>query len=64
MELATRVQTLDEAVCLSHTVNTPGKGMNPIILLLVKVKSSGKLGSFTVVTMNSLGEEKLWIKTC
>ena len=29
---ATKVQTLDEAVCISHTANILGKGMNPIIL--------------------------------
>ena len=29
---ATRVQILDEADCISHSTNTLGKGMNPIIL--------------------------------
>ena len=29
---ATRVQTLDETGCVSHSTNTLGKGMNPIIL--------------------------------
>ena len=28
----TRVQILDEADCISHSTNTLGKGMNPIIL--------------------------------
>ena len=28
----TRVQTLDETDCISHSTNTLGKGMNPIIL--------------------------------
>ena len=28
----TRVQTLDEADHISHSTNTLGKGMNPIIL--------------------------------
>ncbi len=32
MDTATRVQTLDEADCISHSTNTLGKGMNPIIL--------------------------------
>ena len=27
-----RVQILDEADCISHSTNTLGKGMNPIIL--------------------------------
>ena len=29
---ATRVQTLDEAVCISHSANTFGKSINPLIL--------------------------------
>ena len=29
---ATRVQNLDETNCISHSTNTLGKGMNPIIL--------------------------------
>ena len=29
---ATRVQILDESDCISHSTNTLGKGMNPIIL--------------------------------
>ena len=32
MDMATRVQILDETDCVSHSTNTPGKGMNPIIL--------------------------------
>ena len=31
-DMATRVQILDETDCISHSTNTPGKGMNPIIL--------------------------------
>ena len=31
MDMATRVQMLDETDCISHSTNTPGKGMNPII---------------------------------
>ena len=30
--VATRVQILDETDCISHSTNTLGKGMNPIIL--------------------------------
>ena len=33
MDTATRVQNLDETDCISHSTNTFGKGMNPIILL-------------------------------
>ena len=32
MDTATRVQILDETNCTSHSTNTIGKGMNPIIL--------------------------------
>ena len=33
MGTATQVQILDKADCISHSTNTLGKGMNPIILL-------------------------------
>ena len=32
VEQSTRVQILDETDCISHSSNTHGKGMNPIIL--------------------------------
>ena len=32
MDTAIRVQILDETNCISHSTNTLGKGMNPIIL--------------------------------
>ena len=32
METVTRVQILDLTDCISHSTNTLGKGMNPIIL--------------------------------
>ena len=32
MDMATRVQILDETDCISHSTNTFGKGINPIIL--------------------------------
>ena len=32
MDTATRVQILDETDCISHSTNTLGKDMNPIIL--------------------------------
>ena len=31
MDMVTRVQILDETDCISHSTNTLGKGMNPII---------------------------------
>ena len=35
---ATRVQILDETDCISHSTNTLGKGMNPVILPLAMGK--------------------------
>ena len=32
MDTVTRVQILDETDCISHSTNTLGKSMNPIIL--------------------------------
>ena len=32
MDTATQVQILDQANCISHSTNTLGKGMDPIIL--------------------------------
>ena len=32
MDTATRVKILNETDCISHSTNTLGKGMNPIIL--------------------------------
>ena len=32
IDSATRVQILDDTDCISHSTNTLGKGMNPIIL--------------------------------
>ncbi len=32
MDTVTRIQTLDETDCISHSTNTLEKGMNPIIL--------------------------------
>ena len=32
VDTATRVQILDDTDCISHSTNTLGKGMNPIIL--------------------------------
>ena len=32
MNTTTRIQIIDETDCISHIINTFGKGMNPIIL--------------------------------
>ena len=39
MDTVTRFQTLDGTADISHSTNTLGKGMNPIILLQVQVGS-------------------------
>ena len=38
MDMASRVQILNEAVCISYSANTLQKGMNPIILPLAMGK--------------------------
>ena len=49
--MATRVQILDETDCISHSTNTLGKGMNPIILPPAMFFSLGEA--------TNLGEGKL-----
>ena len=44
----------------SHSTNTLGKGMNPIIL----PPAMGKIVGETRFFSHSLGEGKLWIQTC
>ena len=39
MDTVTRVQILDETDCISHSTNTLGKGMNPVILPPPRVNS-------------------------
>ena len=48
MDAIIRVQILDEAVCISHSSNILGKGMNPSIHPPVKDKL-GRLVSLTLV---------------
>ena len=49
MNTATRVQILDEPDCISHSTNTLGKGMNPIILPPAIGKYLGGLGFSALV---------------
>ena len=51
MDTATRVQILDETDCISHSTNTLGKGINPII--------GGQTVFFSLGKATSLGEGKL-----
>ena len=55
----TRVQTLDEADCISHRTNTLGKGMNPSILPPAMGKIEGQTVFFSFGKATSLGEGKL-----
>ena len=63
MDTATRVQILDETDCISHSTNTLGKGMNPIILPPAMGKIVGQTMFFSRGEATSLGEGKLWIQT-
>ena len=58
MDTATRVQILDETDSISHSTNTLGKGMNPVILPPAISKKQGRLGS-CLGEATSLGEGKL-----
>ena len=55
METETGVQIIDEVVCISHSPNAFGKGMNPTIFQ--PTMNQTELGMAT-----SLGEGKLWIQ--
>ena len=59
MDTATRVQILDKTDCISHSTNTLGKGMNPIILPPAMGKIVGQTGFFSLGEATSLGEGKL-----
>ena len=59
MDTATRVQILDDTDCISHSTNTLGKGMNPMILPLAMDKIVGQTEFFSLGEATSLGEGKL-----
>ena len=59
MDTATRVQILDETDCISHSTNTLGKGMNPIIPPPAMGKIVGQTGFFSLGEATSLREGKL-----
>ena len=59
MDTATRVQILDETVCISHSTKNLGKGMNPIILPPAMGKIVGQTSFFSLGKATSLGEGKL-----
>ena len=49
MNFATKVQILNEAICISHSANTLEKGMNPTILPPAKGKYLGRLNSLILL---------------
>ena len=49
MDTATRVQILDDTDCISHSINTLGKGVNLIILPPGMGKQEDRLGSSALV---------------
>ena len=58
MDTATRIQFLDEAVCISHSANTIGRGMAPNFLLPAKDKIVGQTKLFNFGITTDLGEGK------
>ena len=64
MDTATRVQIPDEIDYISHSTNTLGKGMNPIILPPVMGKIVAQTRFLSLGEATSLGEGKLRIQTC
>ena len=59
MDTVTRVQFLDVTDCISHSTNTLGKGMNPIILPPAMGKIIEQTRFFSLGEATSLGEGKL-----
>ena len=60
MTMVSWVQILDKAVCISHSADILGEGMNPIIFLLLEEKS----GLFNLGMATGLGEGKLGFQNC
>ena len=58
----TEVQILDEAVCISHSTNTLGKGVHPTILSPDMGKWSGRLDFLTLVWKPVWEKENFEIK--
>ena len=56
MDAVTRVRILDEAVCISHSTNGFGKGMNPTSL---PPSTVGQTGLFNFGIATGLGGGKL-----
>ena len=59
MELATLVQIIGKALCVSLYANSFGKGMNPCVLPFAMDKVIEQTEFFKVVEVTNLGEGKL-----
>ena len=59
MDLATRVQILNKAVCMLNSSNAPGN----VWIKQFSVPLVGKTELFNLVMATSLKEGKLWIPT-
>ena len=59
MNTVTRVKILDETDCISHSTNTLGKGINPIILPQAMGKIVGQTDFLSLGEETSLQEGKL-----
>ena len=59
MNIVTRVQILDEAICIPHRINNLEKGMIPTILLQLRVNSRKDW----TVRANVLGEGNFWTQS-
>ena len=60
--MVTRVQTLDEAACISHKSHIRGKGINSIILLSAKGKYQDRQSSLTLVWQPTKEKENSELK--
>ena len=63
LKLATRVQTLDEIICILHSTNTLKKNMDPTSLDPLMNKQSGRLGFLTLMWQLILEKNRFWIQT-
>ena len=61
LQLVTRVQYLDEAICILLHTNAVGKGINPLVLSSPSTmgKIVGQAGFFSIGLATRLGEERL-----
>ena len=63
MNLMTQVRILDKAVCISHSTDTLGNGINPTTLSSAMSKKEEQTGLFNYEKATG-PEGKFWIETC